>query len=105
MDLKARVVKQTGGSCMGLGHPTVVGQLSAERPAAAPTWSESVLLHKWHAVPILPLADHYSRENGDPVDKSASTTLHQNGTTLSTGPRRRELPGGMPGTSSSAYGC
>ena len=27
------------GSCRGLSHPTVAGQLSADRPAAASTWS------------------------------------------------------------------
>ena len=30
----------------------------------------TVLLHKRHAVPIPPLADHYSPQKGDPVDKS-----------------------------------
>ena len=30
----------------------------------------TVLLHKRHAVPILPLADHYSPQKGDHVDKS-----------------------------------
>ena len=31
--------KQTRGSCRGLSHPTVAGELTAARPVAASTWS------------------------------------------------------------------
>ena len=65
----------------------------------------TILLHKRHAVPILPLAGNYPPRRGAPWTRPPSTTLHQNGTTLPLEPRRLGLPGGRPGTSSSAYGC
>ena len=64
----------------------------------------TVLLHKRHAVPVLPLADHFS-PLWAPVNESPANNPLPEWYHVANGPQRLGRPGGEPGTSSWACGC